>query len=99
VRLPAPSLALFLTGGMLAGAGAGLLFRGGLTAVVELSSADRRAEGLAGFFLVSYLGLAAPVIAVGIVTQALGAPAALAGFAALAVIALAAAARPLLRPY
>jgi MFS family permease len=98
VRLAAPSLALFLAGGMLAGAGAGLLFRGGLTAVVELSSAERRAEGLAGFFLVSYLGLAAPVIAVGIVTQALGAPAALAGFAVLAVVAISAAARPLLRP-
>jgi MFS family permease len=98
VRLATPSLALFLAGGMLAGAGAGLLFRGGLTAVVELSAADRRAEGLAGFFLVSYLGLAAPVIAVGIVTQALGAPAALAAFALLAVLAIAAAARPLLRP-
>jgi hypothetical protein len=98
VRLASPSLALFLAGGTLAGGGAGLLFRGGLTTVVELSRADRRAEGLAGFFLVSYLGLAAPVIALGIATQALGAPAALAGFAALAVAAICAAARPLLRP-
>lgn len=98
VRLPAPRLALFLAGGMVGGAGAGLLFRGGLSTIVASSSDDRRAEALAGFFLVSYLGLAAPVIALGVVTQLLGAPAGLAGFALVAVLAIAGAARPLLRP-
>ena len=66
VRLPSPSLALFLAGGMLGGAGAGLLFRGGLSTIVAIASDERRAESLAGFFLAGYLGLAAPVIALGI---------------------------------
>lgn len=97
VRLPHPSLALFLLGGVIGGAGAGLLFRGGLSTIIACSSDDHRAEALAAFFLAGYLGLAAPVIALGVATQTLGAPAALLGFAVLATVAVAVAARPLLR--
>jgi MFS family permease len=98
VRLPTPSLALFLVGGVIGGAGAGLLFRGGLSTIIAIASEERRAEALAGFFLAGYLGLAAPVIALGVATQTLGAPAALAGFAVVASLAIASTARPLLRP-
>ena len=43
-----PSLALFLIGGAVAGAGAGLLFKGGIVTVTLIAAPERRAEALAG---------------------------------------------------
>ncbi|MEV6930506.1 MFS transporter [Dactylosporangium sp. NPDC051485] len=93
----AQSLPAFLAGGILAGAGAGALLKGAISTVADLTPAAVRGEALAGLFLGGYLGLAFPVLGLGILTQAVSAPAALLGFAA-AITALAVAvSRPLLR--
>ncbi|WP_433617789.1 hypothetical protein ACQP2P_19095 [Dactylosporangium sp. CA-139114] len=94
----AESLPAFLLGGALAGAGAGALLRGAISTVAGLAPAPVRGEALAGVFLGAYLGLAVPVLGLGILTQLVSAPVALLGFAA-AIAALAAlVSRPLLRP-
>jgi MFS family permease len=67
--LPTPSLALFLIGDLVAGVGAGLMFKGAIRAVAEIALPERRAEALAGLFLAAYLGLAGPVIGLGALTQ------------------------------
>ncbi|HEV7640047.1 MAG TPA: MFS transporter [Gaiellaceae bacterium] len=69
VWLPSPSLALFLLGGAVMGAGAGGLFKGAVATVVAIAEHDHRAEALAGLFLAAYIGLAIPVIGLGILTQ------------------------------
>jgi MFS family permease len=67
--LPAPSLTLFLTGGGAVGAGAAFLFKGTLGSIVAISPAHRLGEALAGFFLLGYIGLSLPAIAIGIALQ------------------------------
>lgn len=71
VWLPSPSLALFLAGGSVAGAGAGLLFKGSLTTVATIAPEETRAEALAGLFLVAYVGISIPVIGLGLLNEAL----------------------------
>ena len=80
----APSLSLFLVGGVITGAGAGLLFKGGIVRASALAAAsENRAEVLAGFFLAGYLGLSVPVLGLGIATQFVEPKVALLAFAAL----------------
>lgn len=67
--LPTPSFAVFLTGDVLAGMGAGLMFKGAIGTVSEITPAEHRAEALAGVFLAAYIGLAGPVIGLGALTQ------------------------------
>ena len=69
VWLRAPSFGLFLAGDLVAGAGAGLMFKGAIGTVSEISLPERRAEALAGLYLAAYLGLAGPVIGLGALTQ------------------------------
>jgi MFS family permease len=69
VWLPAPSLGVFLAGDVVIGAGSGLMFKGAIATVAETSSREHRAEALAGLFLAAYLGLAGPVIGLGVLTQ------------------------------
>ncbi len=69
VWLPAPSFGLFLAGDLIAGAGAGLMFKGAIGTAAEIALPERRAEAVAGVFLASYLGLAGPVIGLGALTQ------------------------------
>jgi MFS family permease len=69
VWLPTPSFGLFLGGDLAAGAGAGLMFKGAIGTVSEISLPERRAEALAGLYLAAYLGLAGPVIGLGALTQ------------------------------
>jgi MFS family permease len=97
VWLPAPSLAVFIAGGVLTGAGAGLMFRGAVNTVAAMTSADRRAETLAGLFLAAYIGLAGPVIGLGILTLVISPQAALLVFSVLLAAAVVAAAPALLR--
>ncbi|MGX6450077.1 MFS transporter, partial [Patulibacter sp. S7RM1-6] len=96
VWLPTPSLALFLLGGALAGAGAGALFKGTLGTVVAIATEDGRAEALAGLFLAGYVGLSVPVVGVGVVLQVASTRTALLGFAVLVLLATATAAPTLL---
>jgi MFS family permease len=87
--LPTPSLALFVAGGALTGAGAGALFKGALGTVVALATEDGRAEALAGLFLGGYIGLAVPIVGMGVTLQFTSPRVALLGFA-LALAAMAA---------
>jgi hypothetical protein len=64
-----PSLAMFIVGGVITGAGAGLVFRGALVAAGSAAPAGSRAEVLAGYFLGAYIGLSVPVLGLGIATQ------------------------------
>ena len=84
------SLALLLTGGMLAGGGAGTAFKGSVTTVVGIAPPEARGEALAGLFLAAYTGLAVPVVALGLATQLLSPRYAVLGFAVLlaAIVAL-----------
>jgi MFS family permease len=66
--LPSPSLGVFLVGDLVVGVGAGLMFKGAIATVAEVSSEEHRAEALAGLFLAAYLGLAVPVIGLGALT-------------------------------
>ena len=65
----APSLALFLTGAVVAGTGIGAIIRGSLTVVISTASPDDRAGALATFFIAGYAGVSVPVVGVGIILQ------------------------------
>jgi MFS family permease len=69
VLLPTPSFGLFAAGDLIAGAGAGLMFKGAIGTVSEISLPESRAEALAGLYLAAYLGLSGPVIGLGALTQ------------------------------
>ena len=69
VWLPSPSFGVFLAGDVVVGAGCGLMFKGAIATVSEISAQEHRAEALAGVFLAAYLGLAGPVIGLGALTQ------------------------------
>ncbi len=96
VWLPAPSLGMFLAGDLVIGAGAGLMFKGAIATVSNISSPEHRAEALAGIFLAAYLGLAGPVIGLGAVTQAASMRVSLLVFTALLALGLLAATPTLL---
>ncbi len=87
------SLAMFIIGGVLTGAGAGLVFRGALVAAGAAAPPESRAEVLSGFFLGAYVGLSVPVVGLGIATQYAPARDVMLVFVALVVIALIAALR------
>jgi predicted MFS family arabinose efflux permease len=76
-----PSLALLLIGGAVAGAGAGAAFRGSISTVISIAPPQSRGEALAGVFLAAYIGLAVPVLGLGIATQLLSTQVAVLGFA------------------
>jgi MFS family permease len=61
----APSLAVFLGGGIVSGVGVGVLFKAAVTTASGLAEPGRRGETLALIFLVAYCGLAVPVLAIG----------------------------------
>src|SRR5205807_8559919 len=96
VWLPSPSFGVFVAGDVVVGAGAGLLFKGAIATVAEISSDEHRAEALAGLFLAAYLGLAGPVIGLGALTQVASTRVSLLVFGALLALAIAAATPALL---
>jgi MFS family permease len=66
VWLPVPSLALFLVGGALTGAGGGAVFKGAVATVIRISPPESRAEALAGTYLAAFVGLSVPIIGAGV---------------------------------
>lgn len=95
--MAAGSLPLFLAGGVVTGAGAGLLFAAAVATVSAAAEPARRGEALAGLFLVAYLGLSVPALALGLLTvrvPATAAMAALAGVLVLVLVLVALAGRP-----
>jgi hypothetical protein len=91
------SLALLLAGGIVAGSGAGAAFKGSVTTVLGIARPEGRGEALAGLFLAGYVGLAVPVVALGLATQLLSGRVAVLGFAVLLVAVVALVSRRLLR--
>lgn len=89
------SLPLFLLGGVVAGAGAGTLFKAALAVGGALAEPRYRGEVLAGVFLVAYLGLTVPVVGIGVATLWVSLPMALVGFAVVIVAVTVVAAAPL----
>ncbi|PRY16591.1 MFS transporter [Kineococcus rhizosphaerae] len=66
----AGTVALFVGGGVVAGAGVGVLLKGTLTTATSLAPAGSRGEATAGIFLAGYLGMAVPALAVGFSSSA-----------------------------
>lgn len=66
VSVGTASLPGFVASAVVAGAGVGILFRGALATAGALAEPGRRGEVLAGVFLVAYLGLAVPVLLLGV---------------------------------
>ena len=66
VWLRPPSLALFIAGGALIGAGSGAIFKGAVGTVMSVSPPERIAESLTGVFLSAYIGISLPVVGAGI---------------------------------
>jgi predicted MFS family arabinose efflux permease len=70
VRLSSPSLALFLVGGGLIGAGSGAVFKGTTAIVLETSAPEDRVAMTSALLIVVYAGLSVPVIGAGIALKA-----------------------------
>jgi MFS family permease len=66
VWLSTPSLALFLVGGAITGAGGGAIFKGAVGTVISISPAATRAEALAGTYLAAFVGLSVPIVGAGV---------------------------------
>lgn len=62
----ASSLAFFAIGGVIAGAGIGLIFASSIAAANRMADPGRRGETVAGMFLAAYAGITVPVIACGV---------------------------------
>lgn len=65
-------LSLVVLSALVGGGGQGLAFRGALSAVAEVSPADRRAAVISTLFVVAYVGISVPVIGVGVLTGPIG---------------------------
>jgi MFS family permease len=90
VRLSAPSLALFLIGGALIGAGSGAVFKGTTGIVLEASPPESRVAMTSALLIALYVGLAVPVIGAGVaLSLGASAPDTVLGFAILVGLAVA----------
>jgi len=81
-------LPLFIIGAAVAGAGAALAFRGGLSAAAASAPPWSRAEVLSGFFLGTYIGLSVPAVILGIATQYVSPRSAMLVFSVLVAVAV-----------
>jgi len=84
----ATSLWLFLAGGALAGAGAGIILKSAIGTVAGMAAAHERGETLAGLFLIGYLGLIGPVLGLGIATRYVAATTAMLWFTGFLLVLL-----------
>jgi hypothetical protein len=66
VRIPTPSLALFLISGALIGAGAGGLFKGTTGLVLAATSPESRVAMTSNLLIALFIGLSIPVIGAGV---------------------------------
>ncbi len=99
VWLPSPSLALFIAGGVVIGAGSGAIFKGAVGTVMSISPSERIAESLTGVFLAAYVGISLPVVGAGITLARHVTPkVTILGFAIAVSVGIAAAAIKLLTP-
>jgi MFS family permease len=66
------SLGLFLAGTAVGGVAVGCVFIGSLSTANRLAPAERRGQVVSSYFVLCYLGLAVPVIAVGLFSEHFG---------------------------
>jgi MFS family permease len=66
VWLPVPSLALFIIGGAVTGAGGGAIFKGAVGTAIRISPPESRAEALTGVYLAGFVGLSLPIVGAGV---------------------------------
>jgi predicted MFS family arabinose efflux permease len=82
VSLSQPSLALFLVGGALIGAGAGLVFKGTTGIVLEAAAPADRVAVTSTVVIAAFVGLSIPVVGAGVaLSQGVSAPRTVLGFA------------------
>jgi hypothetical protein len=74
------------------------VFKGAVATVVAVAEPGRRAEALSGLFLAGYIGLAVPVVGLGLLTQQVEPRVALLVFAAVLAALLVAGLVSMLRP-
>jgi MFS family permease len=99
VHLATPSLALFLIGGALIGAGSGAVFKGTTGIVLEVSPPESRVAMTSDLLIALYVGLAVPVIGAGVaLSLGASAPSTVLGFAILVGVGVAVSGWALLRP-
>jgi MFS family permease len=84
------SLTVFLLGGILAAAGAGVLFKGGIGTVAALATGKERGAALAGIFLIAYVALAVSALAIGVAARTTPVITVMTWFAAALLVLLAA---------
>jgi MFS family permease len=90
-------LAVFVAGAVVTGVGVGLVFKTLLAAVVDVTPDASRGEVLAAFFLAAYVGLAVPVLVLGLLGDVLSASVLMTVFAVAAATGLVGATRGLRR--
>jgi hypothetical protein len=84
VRLSTPSLALFLVGGALIGAGAGAVFKGTTGLVLEATAPENRLAMTSDLLIALFVGLSIPVVGAGVaLDHGASAPDTVLGFAIL----------------
>ena len=83
------NLSTFLVGGIVAGIGAGVLFKAAVGTVVAMAAPAKRSEALAGLFLISYLGLSIPALGIGIATRTIDATTAMTWLGGILLVLLA----------
>jgi MFS family permease len=93
-----PNVAVFIIGGVITGAGSGLVFRAALVSAANTAPPAARAEVLAGYFLGAYIGLSVPVIGLGFATTVWPAQDAMLVFVLLALLAILFSVRVVIRP-
>jgi predicted MFS family arabinose efflux permease len=90
VRLPPPSLALFLISGALIGAGAGAVFKGTTGLVLEAAAPKDRVAMTSDLLIALFVGLSIPVLGAGIaLDRGVTAPDTVLGFAILVSLGVA----------
>jgi Sugar (and other) transporter len=87
VRLSTPSLALFLIGGALIGAGAGAVYKGITGIVLEATAPENRVAMTSALVIAVFVGLSVPVIGAGIaLNEGASVPSTVLGFAILVAL-------------
>ncbi len=90
VRLSTPSLALFLIGGALIGAGAGAVYKGTTGLVLEAAGPENRVAMTSDLVIAVFVGLSVPVIGAGVALDlGASAPDTVFGFAILVALGVA----------
>jgi MFS family permease len=92
------NVVVFIVGGVITGAGSGLVFRAALVSAASTALPAARAEVLAGYFLGAYIGLSVPVIGLGFATTIWPAQDAMLVFVVLALLAIIVSIRGVVRP-